>query len=159
MIKLILIFIVVEIILLIPSYFLYKKILIKKFRVKKVKIYSFLATILMPVFWTSIMIGICYGIINPILRSKKFNSKDWIENVDSRYKMVRDLEDNKLLEGKDKEEIIKILGRDYTINCWTKNTICYVAPDPDNYAGLDHYELVVFFNDNHKVERVENINR
>jgi len=113
----------------------------------------------MPILLTTIMIGICYGIINPILRSKEFNSKDWIENVDSRYRMVNDLEKNKKLNGKTKNEIIELLGTEYTTDCWTKNTICYVTPDPDNYAMLDHYEFVIFFNEKNKVERVENINR
>ncbi|MFI1742890.1 hypothetical protein [Thalassobellus sediminis] len=123
------------------------------------KLYSILTTLLMPILLTTIMIGICYGIINPILRSKKFNSKDWIENVDSRYKMVNDLKKNNKLNGKTKKEIIELLGTEYTTDCWTKNTICYATPDPDNYAMLDHYEFVVFLNKKNKVERVENINR
>ncbi|WP_179005719.1 hypothetical protein [Winogradskyella forsetii] len=108
---------------------------------------------------TTLMIGICYGIIDPVLRSKEFNSKDWIENVDSRYRMVNDLEKNKKLNGKTKNEIIELLGNEYTTDYWTKNTICYVAPDPDNYAMLDHYEFVIFLNGKNKVERVQNINR
>ncbi len=159
MIKLIFIFIVFQVFLLIPSYFLYRKFLTKKFLIKNIKLYSILATVLMPILWTTIMIGICYGIINPILRSKEFNSKDWIENMDSRYRMVNDLEKNKKLNGKTKNEIIELLGTEYTTDCWTKNTICYVVPDPDNYAILDHYEFVIFLNEKNKVERVENINR
>ncbi|GAB1308607.1 hypothetical protein KH5_12900 [Urechidicola sp. KH5] len=138
---------------------MYKKVLTKKSRNKNIKLYSILATLLLPIFWTAIFIGICYGIINPILRSKEFNSKDWIENVDLRYRMINDLKKNKKLNGKTKNEIIELLGISYTTGCWTKNTICYVAPDPDNYAMLDHYQLVIFFNEENKVERVENINR
>jgi len=119
MIKLIFIFIVFEILFLIPSYFLYRRFLKNKYGIKNIKTYSILATLLMPILWTSLFIGICYGIINPIVRSKEFNSKDWIADVDSRYRMVNDLEKNKLLEGKSKEEVIKILGTEYT-NCWTK---------------------------------------
>ncbi|PHS01821.1 MAG: hypothetical protein COA80_01770 [Leeuwenhoekiella sp.] len=159
MIKLIFIFIVIQVLFLIPSYFLYRKFLTKKFRIKNIKLYSTLATFLMPIFLTTLMIGICYGIIDPILRSKEFNSKDWIENVDSRYRMVNDLEKNKKLNGKTKNEIIELLGNKYTTDCWTKNTICYDAPDPDNYAMLDHYEFVIFLNGKNKVERVQNINR
>ncbi len=159
MIKLIFLFIVFQVLFLIPSYFLYRKFLTKKFRIKNIKLYSILATLLMPIFLTTIMIGICYGIINPILRSKEFNSKDWIQNVDSRYRMVNDLEKNKKLNGKTKNEIIELLGTEYTTDCWTKNTICYIAPDPDNYGILDHMEFVIFFNERNKVQQVQNINR
>ncbi|WP_324719666.1 hypothetical protein [Salinimicrobium sp. HB62] len=120
--------------------------------------FSILATLLLPIVWTALFIGICYGIINPIWRSKEFNSKDWITDVDSRYRMVKDLEKNKLLEGKTKEEVIEILGTKYS-NCWTDNTICYITPDPDNFAVLDHMEFVVFFNEQNKVDQVQNMNR
>lgn len=131
----------------------------KKFGNKNLKVRSILVSFLVPIFLTSILIVVCYGIINPILRSKEFNSKDWIENVNSRYRMVNDLEKNKKLAGKTKEELIELLGTAYTTDCWTKNTICYISPDPDNFAILDHNELVVFLNKENKVERVENINR
>ena len=47
MIKLILIFIGLQILLLIPSYCLHKKYLKRKYGIKNLKIYSFLATILL----------------------------------------------------------------------------------------------------------------
>ena len=159
MIKLIFIFIVFEVLFLIPSYFLYRKFLTKKFSIKNIKLYSILATLLLPILWTVLFVGICYGIINPILRSKEFNSRDWIENANLRYRMIKDLEKNKKPNGKTKNEIIELLGTEYTTGYWTKNTICYIAPDPDNYAILDHYEFVIFLNNENKVERVENINR
>ena len=159
MIKLIFIFIVLQIIFLIPSFCLYRKFLLKKYGNKNIKKLSILATVLTPIFLTIAMIGICYGIINPLLRSKEFNSTDWIQNIDSRYRMVNDLAENDLLLGKTKDEIIALLGTEYTTDCWTKNTICYISPDPDNYATLDHYEFVIFLNEESIVERVENINK
>tara|TARA_R110002096_G_scaffold412484_1_gene612985 strand:- start:1456 stop:1938 length:483 start_codon:yes stop_codon:yes gene_type:complete len=155
MIKLIFIFIVFEVLFLIPSFFLYKKILKRKSGVKNLKIYSFLATLLMPLIWTTLFIGICYGIINPILRAKGFNSKDWVENVNSRYRMINDLKENKLI-GKNKLEVIKILGKNDG-ECGYKTspyTICYLIPDPDNFGMLDHYELVILFNEFGKVIEV-----
>lgn len=155
MIKVILIFIILEFFFLIPSYFVYRKFLLKKTSIKNIKVYSFLATFLMPVIYTTLMFGLCYGIINPIIKSKKFNSKEWIENVHSRYRMVNDLKKTKLLEGKTKKEVIEIMGTGFKTDCWTKNTFCYVAYDPENYAPLDHYEFIIFFNENNKVERME----
>ena len=148
MIKLISIFIVLEVLFLIPSYFLYKKFLKRKPGIKKLKLYSFSATLLMPIIWTTLFIGICYGIINPILRSKEFNSKNWIENIDSRYRMTNDLKENVLI-GKNKMEVLKILGNNDG-ECGYKaspNTICYLTPEPDNIGVLDHYELVILFNE------------
>ncbi len=155
MIKIIFIFIVLEFFFLIPSYLIYRKVLLKKFGVKNIKVYSILAMLLMPIIYTTLMFGLCYGVINPIIRAKKFNSKDWIENVNSRYRMVNHLKKTKLLEGKTKEEVIDILGTEFKADCWTKNTFCYVAFDPENYTPLDHYEFIIFFNTNNKVERVE----
>lgn len=155
MIELIFIFIVFEVLFLIPSYFLYKKFLKRKPGVKNLKIYSFLATLLMPLIWTTLFIAICYGIINPILRSKEFDSKDWVENVDSRYRMINDLKENVLI-GKNKKEVLKILGENDG-ECGYKtsaNTICYLVPDPDNFAFLDHYELVILLNEFGKVIEV-----
>ena len=159
MIKLIFYFVVLQVILLIPIFYLSRKFLTKKFGSKNIKIRSILATFLIPTFLTILMIAICYGIVNPILRSKEFNSKDWIQNIDSRYRMINDLKDNEILQGKTKEDIIQLLGTEYTMDCWTKNTICYISPDPDNYGILDHYEFVIFLNEENIVERVENINR
>ncbi|WP_366183850.1 hypothetical protein [Flavobacterium ovatum] len=114
-----------------------------------------MATLLMPIIWTTLFIGICYGIINPILRSKEFNSKDWIENIDSRYRMTNDLKENVLI-GKNKIEVLKILGKNDG-ECGYKtspNTICYLIPDPENIGALDHYELVILFNEFGKVIKV-----
>jgi len=158
MTSLIFVFVVFQVFFLIPSYFLYKKYWIKKTRSKYIKTYSILATLGMPFVYTIIMIIVCYGIINPILRSKKFNSKDWIVHTNSRYRMVNDLEKNKSLEGKTKAAVIQLLGTEYSNDCWTKNTMCYVTPDPDNYALLDRYEFVIFFDDKNKVKSVQYIN-
>jgi len=138
---------------------LYRKFFLKKYGNKNIKKRSILATVLTPIFLTIAMIGICYGIINPLLRSKEFNSTDWIQNIDSRYRMVNDLAKNDILKGKTKDETIALLGTEYTTDCSGKNTICYISPDPDNYAILDHYEFVIFFNEENIVKRVENINR
>lgn len=152
MIDLIFLFIVLEILFLIPSYFLYKRYIKRNYEIKNIKTYSFLATLLMPIVWTTLFVIICFGIINPILRAKSFNSQDWKTNIDSRYRMVNDLKGNTLI-GKDKKEVIKLLGENdgecgYKSNA---NTICYLIPNPDDIGSLDHYELVIQFDDFGKV--------
>ncbi|WPR70867.1 hypothetical protein SLW70_13130 [Flavobacterium sp. NG2] len=127
----------------------------RKYGVKNLKLNSFLTTILMPVIWTALFIGIGYGIVNPILRAKKFNSKDWVENVNSRYRMINDLKENVLI-GKNKTEVLKILGKSDG-ECGyrsTEDTICYLVPDPDDPGFLDHYELVILFDEFGKVVEV-----
>lgn len=158
MINFVFICIAIQVLFLIPSYFIYRKFLRKKIGNNNITMYSWLATLLMPFLYTVLILGISYGIIDPILRSKKFNSEDWIQNVDSRYRMVNYLIKNETLQGKTKEEVIVIMGEEFDENCWTNNTICYKTPEPDNYAILDHYELIIVFNDQNKVESVLYIN-
>jgi len=93
-------------------------------------------------------------VINPLIRSKKFETTTWINNPSSRYKMVNDLKNNDLLIGKTKQEVLDFLGNDYKENCYKKNTICYIAYDPDNYAVLDHFEFVIYFDNNGIVVKV-----
>ncbi len=154
MLNSIVILVVIQVLLLMPSFFYYRKI-IKKFNFKYPRLLNYLAVILMPSLYTSIFILLYIGVFAPIWRSKTFEPIKWCENKSIRYRMVNDLISSELLIGKTKKEVEKYLGIGFKENCWTKNTYCYFAPDPDNYAFLDHYELVVFFGLDHKVKRVE----
>ncbi len=95
--------------------------------------------------YTALFLLIISYIVDPIVRSKKFETKDWVENVDSRYRMVNDLKKNNLLIGKTKNEVIKLLGNDYKENCIVQETLCYVTSDPNSFGSFDHYELVIYF--------------
>ena len=69
--------------------------------------------------------------------------------------MVNDLKGNTLI-GKDKKEVIKLLEKNdgecgYKSNA---NTICYLIRDPDNIGSLDHYKLIIQFDDSGKVINV-----
>ncbi|CAM4295604.1 outer membrane protein assembly factor BamE domain-containing protein [Zobellia nedashkovskayae] len=110
---------------------------------------------IMPIVYTGLLGLICFAVIDPIVRSKSFEKKLRVEDINSRYKMVRDINNSNLLIGKTQREVIEILGKDFKENCWGKNTWCYVAYDPDNYAPLDHYEFIVFFNEDGTVEKAE----
>jgi len=151
-----LIFIVLQLLLLVPSFFLYKK-LVRRFNLKKVKLISILLTFIMPFIYVVIFFTVHFWFITPLIRSQKFEKKIWVEDVYSRYKMVTDIIRNGLLIGKTKKEVIDILGEGFHENCWGENTLCYPAYDPDNYAFLDHYELVVFFNEKGTVKRVSTL--
>ena len=153
MIKYITIFIFLQLILIVPSFFWYKKI-INKLEIRNSKLVSFILTFIMPIIYTLTFIFIYINVVEPIILSKKFTSETWIENVDSRYKMINDLEENKLLIGKKRIDIIKMLGPDYEENCWIKNTICYPAPNPDDFSILDHYVLIIYFNKTNVVKKI-----
>lgn len=88
------------------------------------------------------------------MRSKEFDSKEWIENKNDRYRMINHLMASDLIIGKTKNTVIEIIGEEYKEDCLLSNTFCYIAYDPDNFAFLDHYELVVHFDENNKVKKV-----
>ena len=154
MLKYTVIFIVLQLVLLLPSFYLYKRAVVR-FNIKRVKMTSVILTLVMPFIYTSIFVFVCYTIISPIVRSQKFDKSKWVKNVDSRYKMINNLIDSNLLIDKTKHEVIEILGNDFTENCWGESSMCYVAYDPDNYAPLDHYEFIVFFSENGIVKKAE----
>ena len=154
MLKYIIIFIIVQLILLVPSFYIYRKAVVQ-LKIKKVKVTSLVLTLGMPLIYTLTFAFICYNIIDPNIRSRKFNKDEWVKSIESRYKMVNYLIDNKLLVNKTKGQVIELLGDAFTEDCWGGNTLCYVADDPDNYAPLDHYEFVIFFNNKGVVEKAE----
>ena len=99
----------------------------------------------MPIVYTSLLALLIGFIIDPIFRAKKFETNEWVENVDSRYRMVNDLKKNDLIIGKTKNEVIEMLGNDFTEKCYGFNTLCYSTYDPKNFGSFDHYELVIYF--------------
>ena len=153
MTNLIFYFFILQIILIVPSFFIYKK-LISKWTSRYLILKAIIPTLLIPILLTISFGAISYQYLDPIWRSKKFNSTDWIKEEDSRYRMINDLISSNLLIGKTKNQVKLILGPNYSENCWLKNTYCYIAYDPDNFAFLDHFELIVHFDKNNLVKNV-----
>ncbi len=153
MFKNLFIFIVLQIIVLVPSFFFYRKIA-KRLSAKNVKTNALILTIVMPVIYTIAFFFIYLKVINPIIRSKQFDQIIWKQDISSRYKMIQDIIESDLLIGKSKDEVVRILGNNFEENCWGKGTYCYLANDPDNYSLLDHRELVIHFDKNGIVNRV-----
>lgn len=150
------IIIILQIILFIPSFFFYRK-RIKKHSKNHYNLLSVLAIFTMPIIYTTVLCILITGIIDPIWRSKDFDSKLWKENKSIRYRMVKKLKSENLLIGKTKSEVIELLGTKYKENCavWVcDKTICYVAHDPDDIGFLDHYEFVVCFDSKNTVYKV-----
>jgi len=82
---------------------------------------------------------------------KKFDESVWRLNKENRYEMTDDLIDRKLLIGKTKEEVKRILGQDYfkySVDHWA-----YDVSFVPSLGGIDPDVLDVFFK-NGKVEKV-----
>ena|SRR5690554_34706 len=91
---------------------------------------------------------------SPFIRSKKFDSKVWVNDKTSRYKMTKDLIGNDKLINKTRKSVIDKLGNDFEIGpC--KNCIGYSTFDPDQTSLLDHEVLVIYFKKNNKVINVK----
>ena len=148
------IIVIIQVLFLIPSYFIYRKIL-KRRKVKRIVIKTFLMTIILPFIYTLILMLTWGFVIEPIIRSKKLDSKEWVENKSSRYRMENDIKNNNLLIGKTKKEVLAILGEPYTdnfLNC--NNCIAYKTYDPNNIGSFGITALVIDFNGNGIVIKV-----
>ena len=148
------IFVLVQLLLL-PVYNLIYKRLFSKFDFKLTKTIRIIATIVSPVIFTVLLYFPIYRLIESSIRSKEFNTELWKNGKTERYKMVNDLRKN-ILIGKEKENVLKMLGKNDG-NCGhlgTENTLCYLTYDPENAFGIDHYELIIWFDNFNKVKRV-----
>lgn len=144
--------ILIQVLLLVPSFFLYRRIL-KKIGVTAVKEYAYLCTILFPILFTWLFIAINSTYIYPWIRSEKFDSHRWKKEENYRYRMVNDLMENKLLIGKTKKDVIELLGNT-TEEGPCNNCIGYSTYEPDQGFSIDHEVLEINFDNQNKVTSV-----
>lgn len=85
--------------------------------------------------------------------SKKFDSAQWKSNVESRYRMVENIIDSKLLLGMNKEEVIELLGSETEAGPCA-NCIGYSTNNPDQGFSVDHEVLEIVFDDHNTVTEV-----
>ena len=148
----ILYFILIQLILLIPSFNLYRWIL-RKIGVTPVKTYAYVCTVLFFIIFTWLFISINSRYIYPYIRSKKFDSLAWKSKDKHRYRMVNDLIDNRFLIGKTKEEVISLLGDDSEKGpC--NDCIGYSTNDPDQGFSIDHEVIEINFDKQNRVTSV-----
>ncbi|MCO5260574.1 MAG: hypothetical protein M9916_10555 [Crocinitomicaceae bacterium] len=145
-------FILVQVILLIPSFYFYSWIF-SKTKLVAVKAYSFLCTILFPIIFTCVFVNINNQYISPWLHSEKFDSKKWQNNDKYRYRMKNDILKNNVLIGKTKNEVIALLGNDIEHGpC--KDCIGYSTYEPVEGFSIDHEVLEIYFDDQNRVTSV-----
>lgn len=85
--------------------------------------------------------------------SEKFDSNEWKNDAEGRYRMVENLVESKLLIGKYKEEVIELLGPD-TEQGPCNNCIGFSTNNPDQGFSIDHEVLEINFDYQNKVTDV-----
>lgn len=84
-----------------------------------------------------------------------FDSNEWLNNPEKRYEMTTDMIESKILIGKSKEEVSRLLGSERRLE-WTKDGLdCwqYHIGDKPTFMDLDPDAIDVYFK-NGKVVRV-----
>jgi hypothetical protein len=140
-------------ILAIPTYFLSKWIL-KRLNFGNKKNRKLIALI-PTIFLTPIIyIGLIYLWIfsASYYPSNDFDKQEWEANVEERYKMSEDIIESKILIGKTKEEITKLLGQDFY--SYNENHIAYELGFVPGLFNIDPDVLDIYF-ENGKVIKVE----
>jgi hypothetical protein len=132
------------IILLIPVYFLFlfvfnkKNIGPKKYR----KYITIIPTVIIsPILYVMIITLWIFSI--SYYPKEKFDTIKWHENTEERYKMSAYIIENKILIGKTKEEIIKLLGNDYHKR--EKDSIGYYLGFVPGLFSIDPDVLIIYF--------------
>lgn len=129
-------------------------VLLKK-RKKKFLISGIIAVVLTPLIYFAFVIYIIYALTTE--KRREFHREEWIlvgEDINkrlSRFEMIDDLIDSKILVKKDSLEVIKILGapdsRDKENNKWT-----YEAGTGGGFGFVDHYLDIYYNKDNETVK-------
>lgn len=150
--NLVLYFILTQLILLVPSYYFYRWIL-RRTVTKNVGFYSNLLVVSVPIILVFVFIQINNRYIEPWIRSDKFDSSAWQNDNEGRYRMVKELIESNILNGKTKDEVYFLLGKgneDGPCN----NCVGYPTNDPDQGLSIDHEVLEVNFNEEDRVVSV-----
>jgi len=84
--------------------------------------------------------------------SHDFDKQEWVTNVKERYKMSENIIETKILIGKTKEEITKLLGQDFY--SYNENPIAYELGFVPGLSNIDPDVLDIYF-ENGKVTKVE----
>lgn len=143
-------FILFQLITIVPLYYLVKRKIASQpnsnFRV-------LLTTLALSIILFFLFYSINNEVIKPLWRSKEFSKNEWSDNRESRYRMINDLIANNKLGGKSRSQVIDMLGPDFRL-C-IPNAICYWAQDPDVFLLLDDFMLIITFDKNEMVKKVE----
>ena len=115
---------IIILILAIPTYFICKWIM-KRFKIGNDNNRKFIAVIptiiLSPIIYFGlVMIWIFFVSYYP---TSSFDQSEWKSNIEERYKMSEDIIESEMLIGKNRDEVINILGNNYSTN--NENRLSY----------------------------------
>lgn len=134
---------IILILIALPIYFLIKEIF-KKFKIGSDKnrwLYSFISTLMVSpvIYFFAIVIWMFSVSYYP---NNDFNKEEWISNQDERFKLSEDLIESKILIGKTKQEVIQLLGEDYSSH---NNHITYDLGFVPGFFNIDPDVLDIYF--------------
>jgi hypothetical protein len=123
--------------------------MVSKQTTKAIRIKSIFFTLVLSVIF---FIGLV-KIVIPLWKSKSFTSVEWKADKSTRYRMVNDLLESKQLNNLSQDQVVKLLGTEYT-ECF-QSAYCYWAQDPTVLLWLDDFKLIVWFDEYGSVSHVE----
>ena len=140
------IFILAYFMLSIPFFYLIKWIL-SKFKLGKEKNRKYIAIlptiVLSPILYLAIFFVILFAYA--YYPKEEFNHVEWIKYPQKRYEMSENIIESNMLIGKSKDEVIKLLGSDYSIS---NDSIYYEIGLLPGLFRLDSDVLVIYFENN-----------
>jgi amino acid transporter len=147
---------IILLLIALPIYFLIKAIL-KKYNIGSKDnrwLITFVTTLIIsPIIYViAITIWIFSLSYYPV---NEFNKEDWTLNKEERFKMSKDIIENKILIGKTKSEIIELLGEDYYE--YSDEHIAYELGFVPGPVNIDSDVLDIYF-ENGNVVKVEQHN-
>ena len=146
---------IIILLLAIPLFFIVKWLL-KLLRIGNKKNRKYIAMItsiiLSPLIYVGTIVIMFY--ILSYYPTQEFDKNLWDQKIEERYKMSQDIIDNNLLIGKSKEEVIELLGNDFST--YKENIIEYYLGFVPGFINIDPDCLFIYFEDN-KVIKVEQL--
>lgn len=139
----------------IPTFLFWKWLFKKYIKANQTrKLATYLATLIAtPIIYVGLIALFIFGIsYEP---DKKFNKSQWLANKEERYLMANDIIEEKMLLGKDTNQVKQIVGtpnwKDNTTQQWT-----YDMGTGTGGLGFLFHNLIVTFNNN-KVTAVKHV--
>ena len=127
---------IIVLILAIPTYFIIKWAM-KKLKIGNINNRKYIAIIptliLSPIIYFGLVLIWIFSI--SYYPTNDFNQNEWNTNIEERYKMSEDIIKSKMLIGKTRDEVIRILGNNFSSN--DENRISYELGNVPGLFNID----------------------
>jgi hypothetical protein len=135
---------IIVLILAIPTYFICKWIMtkLKIGEEKNRKLLALIPTVILsPIIYVGLVVIWFFSI--SYYPSNDFDKNEWESNVEERYEMSEDIIESEMLIGKTKDEVIQILGNDFSLN--TEKRLSYELGFAPGLFNIDPSYLDIKF--------------